>query len=115
MAQGADGAVRLLTAGSNAWRVDGDRDEDWHLQASSNLLHWLTLTNFGTNYFIYANRYTLKTDNSTNAWPRLINAMRVLNTAPTNQLRDAVEDVFAVDNSLWFLAIENVFAGDDSS
>ncbi|MBI4327610.1 MAG: lamin tail domain-containing protein, partial [Chloroflexi bacterium] len=45
---------------------------------------------------------------------RLINAIYVLNNTPTNQLRDRIEDVLAVDRWLWFLALENVFADDDS-
>jgi len=48
------------------------------------------------------------------AWQRLINAIYVLNITPTNELRDKVEEVLAVDNWLWFLAIENIFADDDS-
>jgi hypothetical protein len=69
-----------------------------------------------TNITSYQNNYELKTTNSTRtvAFQRLINAIYVLNTTSTNQLRDAVEDVFAVDNWLWFLAVENVFVDDDS-
>jgi len=69
-----------------------------------------------TNIALYRPYYDLRTTNSptTNAWERLVNAIVVLNTTPTNQLRDRVEDVLAVDAWLWFLAIENVFADDDS-
>lgn len=69
-----------------------------------------------TNQTSYQPYYDLRTTNSpaSNAWQRLINAIYVLNTTPTNQLRDRVEDVLAVDTWLWFLAIENVFADDDS-
>ena len=69
-----------------------------------------------TNLSTYLANYQLATTNSpTNtAWARLINAIVVLNTTPTNQLRDAAENVLAVDNWLWFLAIENIFADDDS-
>src|SRR6185436_18465224 len=42
------------------------------------------------------------------------NAMTVLNITPTNQLRDLVENAFAVDDWLWFLVLENIFADDDS-
>lgn len=48
------------------------------------------------------------------AWQRLINAIYVLNITPTGQLRDKLENVFAVDSWLWFLAIENIFVDDDS-
>lgn len=64
----------------------------------------------------YTNHYTLKstTTNLLTALQRLTNAIYVLNLTPTNQLRDKLEDVFAVDDWLWFLAIENLFVDDDS-
>lgn len=63
----------------------------------------------------YTRYYELKqTTNATVAWQRLVHAITVLNRTPADQLRDAVEDVLAVDQWLWFLAIENVFADDDS-
>jgi spore coat protein CotH len=68
----------------------------------------------GTNVSSYTRNYELKSDNSTNAWQRLVQAITVLNTTPTNQLRDKVEEVFAVDRWLWFLAVENIFVDDDS-
>lgn len=69
-----------------------------------------------TNISTYLANYDLRSDNSTtnDAYARLINAINVLNNTPTNTLRDTVENVFAVDSWLWFLAIENVFVDDDS-
>jgi hypothetical protein len=67
-----------------------------------------------TNLTAYRANYELTSDFNTNAWPRLINAIYVLNTTATNLLRDKVEEVLAVDRWLWFLAVENVFADDDS-
>jgi spore coat protein CotH len=67
-----------------------------------------------TNVSTYRSLYELKDGDSTNALPRLINAIYVLNATATNLLRDKVEDVLAVDRWLWFLALENVFADDDS-
>ncbi len=72
-----------------------------------------------TNISTYATglTYDLRTDNAANtniSWMRLINAIDVLNNTPTNTVRDAAENVFAVDNWLWFLAIENLFVDDDS-
>lgn len=72
-------------------------------------LAWL-----GTNWTAYTNNYELKTQNSTNPWLYLVHACDVLNNTPTNQLRDKVEEVLAVDRWLWFLALENIFADDDS-
>jgi hypothetical protein len=67
-----------------------------------------------TNLSTYKANYELKSDYNTNAWPRLIQAIYVLNNTPAAQFRDKVEDYFAVDRWLWFLAIENIFADDDS-
>jgi len=67
-----------------------------------------------TNQSTYQSLYELKSDSNTNAWRRLINAIYVFNTTPTNQLRDKAEEVIAVDRWLWFLALENIFADDDS-
>jgi len=80
--------------------------------SSNSALSYLNSTNITT----YRQHYELKTTNSTTAvaWERLVNAIRVLNLTPTNELRDKVEDVLAVDNWLWFLAIENIFVDDDS-
>ena len=79
---------------------------------SNSALAYLNSTNIST----YLPHYQLQTANSpTNvAWARLINALQVLNTTPTNQLRDKIEDVLALDDWLWFLAIENIFSDDDS-
>jgi hypothetical protein len=68
----------------------------------------------GTNIASYRTSYELRSDNSTNAWDRLIHVIDVLNNTPTNQLADRVQDVLGVDSWLWFLAVENVFADDDS-
>lgn len=69
-----------------------------------------------TNIAAYQAAYDLRTTNSPSAtaWQRLINTIVVLNNTPTNELRDKIENVMAVDAWLWFLAIENVFADDDS-
>ncbi|MCX8107751.1 MAG: CotH kinase family protein, partial [Verrucomicrobiae bacterium] len=76
----------------------------------SSALSYLGNTNIST----YTNKYELKSPYHTNAWPRLINAIYVFNTTPLDKLRDRAEDVFAVDRWLWFLALENIFADDDS-
>ncbi len=67
-----------------------------------------------TSLSYYKSNYELKTDNSTNAWEHLMHVCDVLNNTPAAQLRDKVDEVLAVDRWLWFLAIENIFADDDS-
>lgn len=45
----ADGSVELKFSGSTVLlKVDGDKDDDWWLQTSTNLTTWTTLTNVGT-------------------------------------------------------------------
>jgi hypothetical protein len=69
-----------------------------------------------TNVAAYQAAYDLRTTNAPTsvAWQRLINTIVVLNTTPLGELRERLEEVMAVDAWLWFLAIENVFADDDS-
>ncbi|MDW8308939.1 MAG: CotH kinase family protein, partial [Verrucomicrobiales bacterium] len=66
--------------------------------------------------WFYTNHYILKstTTNLLTALQRLTNAIYALHLTPTNQLRDRSEDFWAVDNWLWFLALENLFVDDDS-
>ncbi len=73
-------------------------------------LSWL-----GTNINTYKRNYELKkSEDSTNAWKRLVHAIDVLNNTPLDQRRNKVEDVLDVDRWLWFVGIEIIFADDDS-
>ena len=56
----------------------------------------------------------MKKENSDNAWSNLIHITDVLNNTPSDQFKDKVSKVLAIDNWLWFLALENVFTDDDS-
>lgn len=64
----------------------------------------------------YTNFYELKSTatNRLTAYQRLTNAIYVLHLTPADTWRDRIEDAWAVDNWLWFLAIENLFVDDDS-
>lgn len=94
------------------WRTPNAPGGGGGFGGSNAALAYLSSTNVST----YQAYYDLRTSNSptATAWQRLINAIVVLNTTPTNQLRDKVEDVLAVDRWLWFLALENIFTDDDS-
>ena len=73
-------------------------------------LYWL-----GADVSLYQTHYELKKSaDETLAWQRLVHAIDVLNNTPLASLRDRAEEVLAVDRWLWFLAIENIFADDDS-
>ena len=44
----ADGQVNLKFSGTSVLlRVNGDKDDDWRMQSSTNFTTWTTLTNFG--------------------------------------------------------------------
>ena len=88
---------------------DGDRWRAPNLDGSGALVY---LGN--TNQSTYTLHYELKSDYSTNAWPRLINAIYLLNNTSSNVFREKIEDVLGVDRWIWFLVLENLFADDDS-
>lgn len=89
--------------------TDGDRWRTPNIGGQSAMV-WL-----GGSVASYRSYYDLRaSDDSTNAWKRLTNAIYVLNNTPTNIFRRKVEEVYAVDRWLWFLAVENVFADEDS-
>jgi hypothetical protein len=49
IATAKDGQVNLQLSDTNLLlKVDGDKDDDWWIQTSTNLTTWTTLTNFGT-------------------------------------------------------------------
>ena len=85
--RGDGGQIRLLGSGPDLQvGILGSDEEDWWIESSGDLT----------------------------GWQRLVHAIDVLNNTPEEQRRDAVEDVLAVDSWLWFLAVENIFADDDS-
>ncbi len=100
------------SADGDRWRAPNIGGGGGGFSSGTSALSWL-----GTNLAAYKAAYEPKTDNSTNAWERLTNVIGVLNRTPTNPpeaYREAVENVLAVDRWLRFLALENVFADDDS-
>ncbi len=58
--------------------------------------------------------YTLKTTTQTDPWQDLIHTCDVLNNTSSADLPLALPEVLDIDRTLWFLAIENAFADDDS-
>lgn len=64
-----------------------------------------------SDYDVY---YTLKTTTQTDPWQDLIHTCDVLNNTSTANLPTALPEVLDIDRTLWFLAVENAFADDDS-
>ena len=72
-------------------------------------LSWL-----GNDITAYQEAFELKTDNTPDPWKNLINTCYILNNTPLEYLEDSLSTVLAVDMSLWFLTVENIFTDDDS-
>lgn len=122
---GADWGVYSLTQQENDQLVreffpsdDGDR---WRapnaaaggFTSGASALTWLNTTNVAS----YRANYELKKAGSgdTNlAWTRLVASINALINTPAANYRSEIENTFAVDRWLWFLAVENIFADDDS-
>ncbi len=62
----------------------------------------------------YDSYYTLKSTNALDPWQTLIHACDVLNNDSGTELPTTLPEVMDIDRALWFLAIENAFADDDS-
>jgi hypothetical protein len=68
----------------------------------------------GSNDSDYNEYYTLKSTAQTDPWQHLITTCDVLNNDSSTELPTTLPQVMDVDRTLWFLAIENAFADDDS-
>jgi spore coat protein CotH len=68
----------------------------------------------GTNLASYKSNYEFKSGDATNAWIRLQRATEVLGKTSSDEFPEKIHEVLAVDRWLWFLAVENIFADDDS-
>ncbi|MCC7377227.1 MAG: CotH kinase family protein [Verrucomicrobiales bacterium] len=72
------------------------------------------LSYLGTNIATYKSNYEFKSGDATNAWIRLQHATDVLVNTSATEFPEKIHEVLAVDRWLWFLAVENIFADDDS-
>jgi len=72
----------------------------------------------GMNYLggdtsTYQEYYDLKSSDIDDSWQKLVAACEALSTTTVSTM-DAVRAKIDIDKALWFLAVENVFADDDS-
>lgn len=61
----------------------------------------------------YRKLYDIKSKDTPEAWAAMINFTRILNQTPAEQLEKALKPVLDVDETLRFLAIENVLVNED--
>lgn len=67
----------------------------------------------GVDTNLYKTYYSLKSSDIPHTWSALAKACQVLSQVPTAP-RDSTRRYLDIDKILWYLAIENVFADDDS-
>ncbi len=72
-----------------------------------------TLNFNGTDTTDYTQNYELKNTNKDNPWEDLMVVCEVLNTAPIEDLYDALNPLLDIDRTLWVLAQEIVVSDDD--
>lgn len=61
----------------------------------------------------YRSRYSLKSDDGEGAWKALIKLCKTLNATPLEQLEEALAPMLDVDETLWFLALDNALINSD--
>ncbi len=61
----------------------------------------------------YKSRYQLKTDDGDKVWQALIKLCKTLNTAPLDQLEAELAPMLDIDETLWFLALDNALINGD--
>jgi len=61
----------------------------------------------------YKRKYEIKTKDEPKAWADLIQLCRTLDKTPADKLEEALAPLLDIDQTLWFLAIENVFINSD--
>ena len=61
----------------------------------------------------YKRKYEIKTKDEPKAWAALIQLCRTLEKTPADKLEETLAPLLDVDQTLWFLAIENVFINSD--
>ena len=61
----------------------------------------------------YKSRYSMKTDENEKAWKALIKLCKTLNETPLDKLEEALAPMLNIDETLWFLALDNALINGD--
>ena len=97
----------------NRWRGILSRDGYWRVDAKTyNIAQPFTWQ--GPQEENYYGFYKLRSTKKPETWNDLIKVCRRLTMSPLDRLEDRFDSVFAVDNALWLIALENVFMDNDS-
>jgi spore coat protein CotH len=83
------------------WKVTGSPQADGGLRY------------VGDNIEEYKRRYEIKTKDDPTSWKALIELCRVLDRTPLDQLEAALSPILAIDEVLWFLAVDITLCNSD--
>lgn len=72
-----------------------------------------SLAYLGDNVDEYKRYYSIKSEDTDEAWNALINLTKVLNQTPPEKLKQALDPILDIDGALKFLALENVLVNKD--
>jgi CotH kinase protein len=89
------------TGGGTRWKVPGSPNGRGGLEY------------FGDDENAYRRVFDIRTKDDPRAWAALINLTRMLNETPIDRLEAALEPILDIEETLRFLAIENVFVNSD--
>ena len=118
--------VRLVVNGEswgvyvNAQQFNKDFIKEWFADAKG--ARWKVpgsprgnagLAYSGDDVAEYKRKYEIKTKDNPKAWADLIKLCRTLDKTPSEKLEAALTPLLDIDQTLWFLAIENVFINND--
>jgi hypothetical protein len=118
--------VRLVVNGEswgvyvNAQQFNKDFIKEWYSDAKG--ARWKVpgsprgnagLGYLGEDAAEYKKKYEIKTKNEPKAWTDLIKLCRTLDKTPLEKLEAALAASLDLDQTLWFLAVENVFINND--
>ena len=110
---------------SNVQKLDKDHAKEWFFD--NDTTRWRAegrsrgfgtgnsgLNDFGPDGRSYISYYTLKGATLIDPWQDLANAAHALGTANNANLIEGISPYLDIDETLWYLAVENLFADDDS-
>ncbi len=110
---------------SNVQKLDKDHAKEWFFD--NDTTRWRAegrsrgfgtgnsgLNDFGPDGRSYMSYYTLKGATLIDPWQDLANAAHALGTTNNANLIEGISPYLDIDETLWYLAVENLFADDDS-
>ena len=108
---GVYGSVEQFNSDFMKERFDAKKGERWKVPGSPNGKGGLEY--IGDQIADYQKIYDIKSKDEPESWQALIQLCKVLNETPADQLEAALAPILDIEDTLKFLALENVFLNED--